>query len=241
MLTLSFLALSCAVLTARCDARHMHRFHMHHEHRRQVPSVTVTSENVPSTTEFASPSITAGDAAIENIQQIRNGLSDLPANLLSFVQAVEARLEDMESMLLQMMSSTSAEQTTTSTPAASTPASLESPTTIPTSTDSSPAFYSSPSSSLAAVVPVVPVESAWNTTTHTSRVTTTRIRTLTVPEPTATSTASEASRGLPSGSITNSGNWTMPYTSSRGSAVSTLLTRTARSVMSTAVPTAVER
>ncbi|KAF2215896.1 hypothetical protein CERZMDRAFT_94283 [Cercospora zeae-maydis SCOH1-5] len=248
MLSLSLLALSCAALTASCDARHMHRFHMHHAHRRQLPSATATSDNVPTTTDLApAASITAGDAAIENIQEIQNGLSDLPANLLSFVQAVEARLGEMESMLLEMMgSSSTAEQTVSAASAtptnaiesASTPTSLESPTIIFSSTSSSPASYPTESASLPGVIPVVPVQSAWPTTFRTSRVTSTRTRTVTLSQTTSTISPPDTSRGFPiASSVIVSGNWTMPYASSRRSTVSTFQTRTTRNDPNSPAPT----
>lgn len=81
----------CIFLAASASARHIHRPQLHQHQRRQAFTITAF-ETSSLTKEVAAASITAGNDAIADIQQIQAGLSDLPADLLSVVQSVDARL-----------------------------------------------------------------------------------------------------------------------------------------------------
>ncbi|KAI5359279.1 hypothetical protein Slin14017_G101810 [Septoria linicola] len=203
MTSLSFYSACCAFLAASASARHLHRAQMHHhEHqRRQAVTTTsaLTSEEVsPTTVNVPVASITAGNDAIADIQQIQEGLTDLPANLLSFVQAVEARLEDMERMLIELMGSSATIpvptvlETQSATEAGAVPP-TQAPTLLSLSASSSiplPTITQSLASATAAIV--------YQTTFQTSRFTSTRIRTTTVPYASPTVIAADASQGLAS-------------------------------------------
>ncbi|KAK4627071.1 hypothetical protein CLAFUW4_04549 [Fulvia fulva] len=98
-----------ALLSTPASARHIHR-RSSHKHARQlvvpnvVPVVAVSPPTSP-TPSASLPAITAGNAAIEDIQDIQEGLSDLPQNLLAFIQAVSDRLEEVEGVLQGLVSS----------------------------------------------------------------------------------------------------------------------------------------
>lgn len=234
MASLSLYSAFCAFLAASASARHLHRAQIHHhEHqRRQALTATpaLSSEEVSPTAVYVPiASITAGDDAIAEIQQIQEGLSDLPANLLSFVQAVQARLEDMERMLIELMGSSAPTPVPTiSETQPATEANAVSPTQAPTL----PSLLASSSFPLLTTTQSLVSATAANpyqTTFQTSRFTSTRVRTTTVPYAGPTALASEASQGLPSRVPLASGNWTLPYTTSGRPAI-------ALSVVETAVP-----
>ncbi|KAF7197700.1 hypothetical protein HII31_00789 [Pseudocercospora fuligena] len=173
--------------------------------------------------EDVSPSITAGNDAIEDIQDIQEGLSNLPGDLLSFVQAVEARLEEVESMLSSLMGgSSSATESVSSSRTRLPPApfstslmALNSTATITSSITESPVFFTisassasvSSTSHLPGVVPVVPLPTGFRT----SRITSTRVKTVTLQPPLAT--------GLPwptSNSTVSHGNNTSAFATTGG-------------------------
>lgn len=89
------------------SSRHVHKRHLHKHHVRELDIPTATSIEEPSQAIEASASFTAGNAAIEDIQAIQEGLSDLPKDLLAFVQAIEHRMEEMEALLQSMISGSS--------------------------------------------------------------------------------------------------------------------------------------
>lgn len=91
----------CTFLVVSVSTRHIHRPQVHQHQRRQAVPVTTTAVETSSLTTAvtAAASFAAGNDAIADIEKIQAGLSDLPADLLSLVQSVEARLEFMESVL----------------------------------------------------------------------------------------------------------------------------------------------
>ncbi|KAF2169145.1 glycoside hydrolase family 18 protein [Zasmidium cellare ATCC 36951] len=104
------LLLSISPLTT---SRHVHRRPIHKHHVRQLVVPAVTAIEEPSTTTEVPASFTAGDAAIEDIQAIQDGLSDLPRDLLTFIQAIEHRMEELE-VLFQSLIPGSPEAVSTS-------------------------------------------------------------------------------------------------------------------------------
>ncbi|EME46645.1 hypothetical protein DOTSEDRAFT_52076 [Dothistroma septosporum NZE10] len=196
------------LLTTPISARHIHRQSSHrHLRRHVVPNVPDSSVTTPSL-----PVITAGDAAVEDIQDIQSGLSDLPRNLLAFVQAVEQRLSEVEDVLQSLVSSSSQPTSTLAGKDAATSSAtgwsmfLPPP---PKTVASIPIAVSSESSSMALLrttaIIGVPASSAPTTTfseienTYTSRVTSTRTRTSTstisIPPATGTGTPYQPSNG----------------------------------------------
>ncbi|KXT03001.1 hypothetical protein AC578_702 [Pseudocercospora eumusae] len=188
------------LLASSTSARHIHHRPSHQHSKRATP--VVIADAASPIRENVSPSITAGDDAIEDIQDIQEGLSNLPGDLLNFVQAVEARLEEVESMLSSLMGgSSSATESVSSFPTRLPPApfsashmALNSTATITSSITASPVFFtiptstssststSSPSSYLPGIIPVVPLPTGFRT----SRITSTRVKTVTLEPPQAT-------------------------------------------------------
>lgn len=218
----------CTFLVASVSTRHIHRAQVHQHQYRQAVPVTITAVETSSLTTAvtaaaapAAASFAAGNDAIADIEKIQAGLSDLPADLLSLVQSVEARLEYIENVLQELVGSTS---TSVSSTLPVSPTLLPQPSTLIRSTTAT-----NPTTASSSLVPSLPALSSrnssstsrisYNTTTRTSRVTSTRIQTITVPQATSTLPASWISRGLPSGTFTNSGNWTLPLSTSGRPAV----------------------
>lgn len=108
-----FCVLSLLVCTSL--ARHAHRRPLHRHAARAdsittYDSTTVTADFIASvqaspvitasTTNGAPlPAFTAGDAVIEDITKIQSGLNELPEDLLSFILALEQRLQEVEKLL----------------------------------------------------------------------------------------------------------------------------------------------
>ncbi|KAK4503541.1 hypothetical protein PRZ48_004456 [Zasmidium cellare] len=88
-------------------SRHVHKRHLHKHHIRQLVVPAVTSIEEPYPTTEVPASFTAGDAAIADIQAIQDGLSDLPKDLLKFIQAIEHRVEELEALLQSLISGSS--------------------------------------------------------------------------------------------------------------------------------------
>lgn len=70
-------------------ARHVHRKPLH-QHR------AVSS---PSAVAVAEPSISAGNGLVSDIQELQQGLTNLPQDLISFINSIEQRLEEVETLL----------------------------------------------------------------------------------------------------------------------------------------------
>ncbi|CAK3944428.1 Hypothetical predicted protein [Lecanosticta acicola] len=99
-----FAVASLLVFPAASHARHAH--HQAHIHARQlVVPVGTADETVAST--IVQPSDLPGNDAISDIKDMQNGLADLPGDLLSFIQGVEARLQTIETLLERLVSSSS--------------------------------------------------------------------------------------------------------------------------------------
>lgn len=185
-----------ALLTTTATARHAHR-RSSHIHARQlvVPDIAVDGDT-PSSTTQPLPAITAGNAAIEDIHDLQSGLSDLPRNLLAFIQAVDQRLGEVEGVLQSLVSSSSQ----AAPPAPEEPASSAigwstflppSPTPVSTATSiPSPILSATPPlpstdllqpiSTIAPPAPYTPASTPSSfATTWTSRMTSTRTRTST--------------------------------------------------------------
>ncbi|KXT15181.1 hypothetical protein AC579_3934 [Pseudocercospora musae] len=181
------------LLASSTLGRHIHHRPSHQHSKRATP--VVVADAASPVMENVSPSITAGNDAIEDIQDIQEGLSNLPGDLLNFVQAVEARLEEVESMLSSLMigSSSAAESVSSSRtrlPPAPFATSLMAVNST-ASTTASPVFFttSTPSSAstsstshLPGDIPVVPIPTGFRT----SRITSARIKTVTLQPPQAT-------------------------------------------------------
>lgn len=208
------LCISALIFAANyASARHVHR-RPAHQHQKRATPVMVYEEASP-VVEVTRPSITAGDDAIKDITDIQEGLSDLPGDLMNFIQAVEARLGEVESMLSNLMGS-SAEALTVSTSSIRSPptpfpqpsVNASATTTSKSSTIVSPIFFagsssfpastSSTSSDVPDMVTTLPVPTSFRT----SRITSTRVRTVTV-QPTAT--------GLLWPAYNGTGNYTLSY------------------------------
>jgi chitinase len=105
----------CSLCVCTSLAHHAHRRPLH-RHAARADSIvaddytTVTNDSMAAaqTTPFTttdmtadspSPSFTAGDAVIDDILKIQTGLNELPEDLLSFILALEQRLEEAEKLL----------------------------------------------------------------------------------------------------------------------------------------------
>lgn len=88
------------------NARHVHYRQLYKHHARQLVVPAVISIE-PSSTAPDPASFTAGDAAIADIQAIQDGLSDLPKDLLTSVQTMQHRMEEMEALLQSLISGSS--------------------------------------------------------------------------------------------------------------------------------------
>ena len=115
------------------SARHIHGHRMHRHHVR--PLATPTLPPLPSTavTSADLPAVTEGDAVIADVQEIQNGLNSLPADILNFIQAVEQRLQGVESVLSSLLSGAPATSSASATDYLPIPAST---TSISVSTSS---------------------------------------------------------------------------------------------------------
>lgn len=174
-----FAASAFWLLPLAAQSRHSH--HHDHDHVRArdvVIPVVAAGTTVASTT--AAPSDLPGDAAIEDIQDIQQGLENLPKDLLSFVQGVEARLQTIEDLLEAMISGPSS-----SSPSV-TPIALPSPYLTDTEEDTSTTFISpsaAPSTtSRSSLAPTSTSSFSFDitsTTTRTTRITQTNTRTIT--------------------------------------------------------------
>lgn len=175
-----FAASALLLLPLAAQARHSHHHdHVHFQARDVVIPVVAAGTTVASTTAAASD--LPGDAAIEDIQDIQQGLENLPKDLLSFVQGVEARLQTIEDLLEAMISGPSS-----SSPSSITPIALPSPypTDFGEDTSSTPRPTSAiPSttnhSSLAPTSTTSFDFDITSTTTRTTRITQTNTRTIT--------------------------------------------------------------
>jgi chitinase len=107
-------ALFCVFSLFVCTslARHAHRRPIH-RHAARADSITTddyttvtndfmaTAQVTPAVTTANAPlpSFTAGNAVIDDILKIQTGLDELPEDLLSFILALEQRLEEVEKLL----------------------------------------------------------------------------------------------------------------------------------------------
>lgn len=110
-------AFSCVISLLICTslARHAHRRPLH-RHAARADSIitddptTVTAGFISNTqaspaltafitTDAPLPSFTAGKAVIDDLLKIQTGLNELPEDLLSFILALEQRLEEVEKLL----------------------------------------------------------------------------------------------------------------------------------------------
>ena len=250
MTSTSFISamLACTFLAASASARHMHRPQLHQHQRRQA--VTITAFETSSRAEdVPAASITAGNDAIADIQQIQAGLSDLPGDLLSYVQAVEARLETVESMLQVLMSSTAVSPAVSTSVASAAPPStfISSTTEVATTPIPPPDFYAWQSPSPASSIRSSSQRSSTtggshDTTTITSRVTSTRLHTITIPAAISTSSYTSVSGGFPTSTFASSGNWTLPASTSGRPAIAPAADSSAtRTVLLAPAPTAWEQ
>jgi chitinase len=101
-----------SLLVCTSLARHAHRRPVH-RHAARADSITTddyttvtndfmaTAHATPAVTTANAPlpSFTAGNAVIDDILKIQTGLDELPEDLLSFILALEQRLEEVEKLL----------------------------------------------------------------------------------------------------------------------------------------------
>lgn len=105
----SSLLLLLPFLHQTVSARHVHRqqLHRHHARQMQTPSPTIETISAASTVETSIPSITAGNSVIADIQDVENGLANLPRDLSNFILAIEGKLQAIESMLAGLLAGSS--------------------------------------------------------------------------------------------------------------------------------------
>ena len=98
---ISLLSIYCSI----ASSRHLHG-HLRHRHHYPRQDNTPIPNAIPpaSATLSNAPSATAGNTVVDDIEQIQNGLTVLPGDLLAFIQAVQERLEQVESALAGLLS-----------------------------------------------------------------------------------------------------------------------------------------
>ena len=131
-----FCIISLSLLCNLVTSRHIHG-HAMHRHRHHVRPVAehLLDTAIPSSTSASIPAVTEGSAVISDIEEIQNGLTNLPSDVLNFVTAVEQRLQALESMLSSVLSGTAEP----APPGTTSQASATEYLSVPTSITSNPA------------------------------------------------------------------------------------------------------
>lgn len=106
----AFSLLVCTSLARHAHRRPLHRHAVQADSTITDDSTTVTADFIattqasPALTAFTTadaplPSFTAGKAVIDDLLKIQTGLNELPEDLLSFILALEQRLQEVEKLL----------------------------------------------------------------------------------------------------------------------------------------------
>lgn len=103
----AFSLLICTSLARHAHRRPLHRHAVRADSITTDDSTTVTADFIASNTALTAfttadaplPSFTAGKAVIDDLLKIQTGLNELPEDLLSFILALEERLQEVEKLL----------------------------------------------------------------------------------------------------------------------------------------------
>lgn len=112
------LLVSCLFHTSTSSRRtgNHHQLHRHHHARQEFTTIIVTPPSLHVTSE-SMPTATGGDQVMSDIQEIQQGLVNLPSDLVKFIGAIEERFEALEAMIASLLgSSTEAAVSSITTP-----------------------------------------------------------------------------------------------------------------------------
>ena len=108
LLCISSLSLLCNTVSSR----HIPGHRMHRHHVRPAPAPALDRVAAASTTSPSLPEATAGNAVIADLQEITEGLTNLPVDLANFVEAEIQWLQARESLLSSFLSGLTTAETT---------------------------------------------------------------------------------------------------------------------------------
>jgi hypothetical protein len=99
--------ISLSLLYNLATSRHIHAHAMqrHRHHVRPIAAPALEASTM-STTSASIAAVTEGSTVVSDIQEIQNGLTNLPSDILNFVTGVEQRLQALERMLASILSGT---------------------------------------------------------------------------------------------------------------------------------------